>query len=143
MLIQKTYNMKTFKSKIDWWIYLALAILFGVLIFAQLHSNKTFVTTIIFSLIFYFTALMSLGISYIIQDGKLMLKAAFINLGELEVSKITKIQKTSTILSAPAASLDRIALYEGKKLVAVISPKERQEFFDALREINPDIVIEL
>ncbi|MCQ2253481.1 MAG: PH domain-containing protein [Bacteroidales bacterium] len=135
--------MKTFKSKIDWWIYLALAILFGVLIFAQLHSNKTFVTTIIFSLIFYFTALMSLGISYTIQDGKLMLKAAFINLGDLEISKITKIQKTSTILSAPAASLDRIALYEGKKLVAVISPKERQEFFDALREINPDIVIEL
>ncbi len=51
-----------------------------------------------------------------------------------------KITETNSILSAPAASLDRIAIYLRRQYSPVIiSPENKNEFIEELQSINPDI----
>ncbi|AZB41946.1 hypothetical protein CEF21_06370 [Bacillus sp. FJAT-42376] len=46
-------------------------------------------------------------------------------------------------LSAPALSLDRLEITYGRSFdIAVVSPKEKQEFIDMLLKIQPDIKME-
>ena len=54
-----------------------------------------------------------------------------------------KIEKTNSILSSPALSLDRIAIKFNKFDEVYISPKEKQAFVDDLIKINPAIEIKL
>ena len=59
----------------------------------------------------------------------------------IEISKIKKIEKTNSILSSPALSLDRIAIKFNKFDEVYISPKEKQAFVDDLLKVNPDILV--
>lgn len=54
---------------------------------------------------------------------------------------IVKIVPDKSILSAPAASLDRIGIYVTKQHIPiVISPKDKKKFIDDLKSINPNII---
>lgn len=59
-----------------------------------------------------------------------------------DINQIKKIKDTNySILSAPAASLDRIAIYFAQqKTPLVISPKDKMGFIRNLQSINPNIV---
>ena len=61
----------------------------------------------------------------------------------IDISKIRKIEKTNSILSSPALSLDRIAIKFNKFDEVYISPKEKQAFVDELLNVNPDIEIKI
>ena len=53
---------------------------------------------------------------------------------------IVKIVPDKSILSAPAASLDRIGIYAKQHTPIVISPKDKKKFIDDLKSINPNII---
>ena len=59
----------------------------------------------------------------------------------IDISKITKIEKTNSILSSPALSLDRIRIRYNKYDEVLISPKVKKEFVDELLKVNPTIEI--
>lgn len=82
------------------------------------------------------------SIHYWINDAEeLRIKAGFMNNLSIPISAITKIQKTSSWLASPAASLDRIEILYGKWNSVVISPKDKKGLIAALQSINPKIIV--
>ena len=59
----------------------------------------------------------------------------------IPIEAIRKIEKTTSLISSPAASLDRIEVFYNKFDSVVISPENRQEFLQELLKQNPKIQI--
>jgi hypothetical protein len=78
---------------------------------------------------------------YIINENQLLVKSTWIVNERIDISKITKIEKSNSILSSPALSLDRLLVRYNKYDEVLISPKEKKEFIDELLKINPNIEI--
>lgn len=83
------------------------------------------------------------SISYTIEGETLIVRCAFMPKKKYLISDIKRIEKTRSLLSAPAASLDRIAIsFSGKSFPLVISPKDEAMFIEALKKINPEISLQ-
>ncbi|WP_339917709.1 PH domain-containing protein [Yeosuana marina] len=76
---------------------------------------------------------------YMIVDDILKIRSGFIYKKNLEIKKILSISKSSTLISSPAASFDRIELKYGTFSSVVISPKDKISFIKELMKINPNI----
>jgi len=129
--------MKIYKSKVDWWLGLVLV----YPIFRSVASiiEGEWIGYIGIVLCLMFVVFISKSTRYIISENHLIVKCMFIVNDKIEISKIRKIEKTNSILSSPALSLDRIAIKFNKYDEVYISPKERQAFIDELLKINPEI----
>ncbi|EQC49170.1 PF06713 family protein [Bacteriovorax sp. BSW11_IV] len=136
-----------FKSKIDYSILIviltpALYFLYEVgkkYVEANTINYGGIITFIIYSALIY-TAY--LGTSYSIQNDKLIITALFLK-SSFSIAEIKEIRKTKTILSAPALSLDRIAITFENYDRLVISPRDLEKFIRMLREINSKIEVSL
>jgi len=112
-----------------------------VRMFMREISHNDYLGIYIFGGMMLFFALMLFGIRYIISENKLYLKVCWIiPFGSVDVTDIIFLKRSYNPLSSPAASLKRLYIHtrQGDKL---ISPVREQEFFDALKTINPDIRI--
>ena len=129
--------MKIYKSKVDWWLGLVLV----YPIFRSVASiiEGDWIGYIGIALCLLFIVFISKSTRYIISENHLIVKCMFIVNDKIEISKIRKIEKTNSILSSPALSLDRISIKFNKYDEVYISPKERQSFIDELLKINPEI----
>jgi hypothetical protein len=129
--------MKIYKSKVDWWLGLVLV----YPIFSSVASiiEGEWIGYIGIGLCLLFIVFISKSTRYIISENHLIVKCMFIVNDKIEISKIRKIEKTNSILSSPALSLDRISIKFNKYDEVYISPKERQAFIDELLKINPEI----
>jgi hypothetical protein len=133
--------MKIYKSKIDYW--LAIPLLYPVFLsFSCLFEGKWIGLVGLVGIIF-FIWFVSKSTRYIVDGNLLIVKCMFIVNEKIEISKIRKIEKTNSILSSPALSLDRIAIKFNKFDEVYISPKEKQAFIDELLKINPEIEIKI
>ena len=129
--------MKIYKSKVDWWLGIVLV----YPIFRSVASiiEGEWIGYIGIVLCLLFIVFISKSTRYIISENYLIIKCMFIVNDKIEISKIRKIEKTNSILSSPALSLDRISIKFNKYDEVYISPKERQSFIDELLKINPEI----
>jgi len=129
--------MKIYKSKVDWWLGLVLV----YPIFRSVASiiEGEWIGYIGIVLCLLFVVFISKSTRYIISENHLIVKCMFIVNDKIEISKIRKIEKTNSILSSPALSLDQIAIKFNKYDEVYISPKESQAFIDELLKINPEI----
>jgi hypothetical protein len=78
--------------------------------------------------------------TYKIEKGKLYIKCGFFNYNPVNIGEMKKISKSSNIISAPAASFDRIEITYGKFEELIISPKHKTKFVEDLQKINPGII---
>lgn len=129
--------MKVFTSKIDWWFGLVLLYPIFKSIVAIIEGDWLgyFGIVLIAAIIVFF----SKTTQYIINDTQLIIKCMFLVNEKIDIHKIRKIEKTSSILSSPALSMDRIAVKYNKFDEIYISPKEKQRFINELLLINPNI----
>jgi hypothetical protein len=133
--------MKIYKSKIDWW----LGIVFVYPLFLGIQSiveGKWIGFIILFGVVF-FIWFISKTTSYIIKEDELQVKSMFIVNQKIAISKIRKIEKSNSILSSPALSLDRIVIRFNKYDDIYISPKQKLEFVECLLSINPSIEVKI
>lgn len=78
--------------------------------------------------------------NYTIQsDGTLRVKCGIFFNTSLDIGSITKVEDNSSILSAPALSMDRLELFYNKFDSVVISPQDKAAFVAELQKINPGI----
>ena len=82
---------------------------------------------------------MFLNTVYIIEEKKLKIKCGFFSYKPVEIDEIKEITKSSNIISSPAASFDRIEIKYGKFEELIISPKNKFEFAQYLKNLNPKI----
>lgn len=131
--------MKVFKSKIDWWfgLFLVYPIFMSIknILEGKLYGLIGLCTVVGLILIFSKTT------RYIINENQLIVKSTWIVNERIDISKITKIEKSNSILSSPALSLDRLRIRYNKYDEVLISPKEKKAFIDELLKVNPNIEI--
>ena len=131
--------MKIFKSKIDWWFGLILVYPIFLSITALLEGE--WIGLLGLAGVVGFILILSKTTQYIINENQLIVKSTWIVNERIDISKITKVEKSNSILSSPALSLDRLLVRYNKYDEVLISPKEKKEFIDELLKINPTIEI--
>lgn len=131
--------MKIFKSKIDWWFGLILVYPIFLSITALLEGE--WIGLLGLAGVVGFILILSKTTQYIINENQLIVKSTWIVNERIDISKIKKIEKSNSILSSPALSLDRLLVRYNKYDEVLISPKEKKEFIDELLKINPAIEI--
>jgi hypothetical protein len=133
--------MKIYKSKIDWWLGLVLVYPIFRSVASIIEGEWIGYIGIVVCLLFI--VFISKSTRYIITENLLIVKCMFIVNDRIEISKIRKVEKTNSILSAPALSLDRIAIKFNKFDEVYVSPKDKHAFVDELLNLNPDIEIKI
>lgn len=131
--------MKVFKSKIDWWFGLVLVYPIFVSIKSMLEGE--WIGLLGLGVVVGLILVFSKTTRYIINENQLIVKSTWIVNERIDISKITKIEKSNSVLSSPALSLDRLRIRYNKYDEILISPKEKKEFTDELLKINPNIEI--
>ena len=140
--------MKTFHSKPGIAILLFIAIIFGGIVVAMVIDEVPFeglitVGTILSCLFGFIILLFETTIYQITEDKKLRVRFSFLSKVDIDISKIKTVKKIRTVLAAPAPSFDRIEVTYNTYDSVVISPKNKNDFAQHLKEINPNIEIQL
>lgn len=132
---------KIYKSKVDiWLIFLIIGISFISILPVLLFAFSWIAISITLGL-YVFILYCFCSIEYIITDDILNIKCGFLIDEKIKISNIVKIVPDKSILSAPAASLDRIGIYiNNQKTPIIISPKNKTDFIYNLRILNPNII---
>ncbi|MFI1771566.1 PH domain-containing protein [Thalassobellus citreus] len=137
--------MKVYKSKISYglllFIFLILALSFGFGIFKAESIQSIVVPIGVFILTFGFVLHLFLNTKYTIVNSVLKIKSGFLYNKDLDIHSIKSIRSSNSLMSSPAASLDRIELHYGKYASVIISPKEKSNFIEDLIQINPNIEV--
>ena len=136
---------KTFRSRVSVLLLLFITIICGFPLIPIIRSGNILhmgVYTIAGVLIFCFA--LFFGMSYVITEGRLLIKVLGFTTAKAEISKIISVERSYNLLSSPAASLKRlkVSFNKGYKWpYCLVSPVREQNFLDTLKEINPDIYI--
>jgi hypothetical protein len=134
---------KTYPSKTTYWIYLPVIFFFLYFLLSTVRDAAWITMTalatvsglILFPLLF--------NTRYIISNEVLNIKSGFVFKVDIDIQKIKKIAPNSTIWSAPALSFDRIEVFYNTYDSIIISPKNKKDFIETLKQINPTIVSEV
>ena len=134
--------MKEYKSKIGIEFILLFALILGGFSL-QMILNEFWVGLFIVLLVIGFIGYLFASTKYIIEGDKLVVKDGFSTNIKIEIDKIKKITETYSILSSPAASIDRLEILYNKFDSVLISPKDKSGFIANLCKINPTIEVVL
>ena len=138
-----------FVSKVDFWIALILWV--GSLSFILIplwewrwgKSNSRMRNILLMVILLPFAVLMLMpffGTKYTLTDSQLYVDSG-LSTQTIELTDITHITPTRSMMSAPALSLDRLKIeYRNKEVL--ISPKDRASFYQEIQARNPKIVID-
>lgn len=130
---------KTFRSKIDWWIFLVLALvlLTQVFIIALVipGHHPELPAKIVVAIILFAVSLLILTILlrtvYRVDRKQLKIYCGpfwwTVNIADIE-----SVVETRSPLSSPALSLDRIRINYGERRWVMISPADKQGFYVAI-----------
>ncbi|GGD20716.1 PH domain-containing protein [Flavobacterium orientale] len=129
--------MKTYRSKIDWWLILLILGIFGYPIAEGILSDQYGLSLTMLSILLLLFWMFS-KIKYVIEGT--LLKVWWV---KIDILSIKRIYKTNNPLSSPALSLDRMAIVYNTYDEVLISPKLKKEFIDELLKINPSIIVEI
>ena len=133
---------KVYKSKIGLEIIIPILIIlaFG---FKNIMNEPKVAPIILLILVLAFITYMLTSIKYTIENQNLNIKAGFLINQNINIMNIESIKKSKNILSSPAASLDRLEIIENNKNSILISPKNKIEFIEELKKINPLIDVKI
>ena len=136
--------MKRYSSKFGYETVIFMTILYGGILGFMMYQKEPLEAILTLGGIFFLTYLFILYVNfstqYIITNNRtLIVKCGFFYKKELEILKIKTIDKTNTLVSSPATSLDRIELTYGKFNSLIISPKDKIGFAKELTRIHPEI----
>lgn len=132
--------MTTYRSKIGLELVIPLGILLGGIgiFFAAKGVWPGF---IIIGIVVLFIGHMFVTTRYTINDTSLQIVCGFFYSNTIDIRAIVSVRNTNNIISSPAASLDRmeIIMRNGERII--VSPKDKKEFLNHIRQINAGIDI--
>lgn len=134
-------HRKIYKSKIGFELAIPLAVILGVTLFLMLMHPVSWIGVFILVLIILFILHLFLTTYYTIDGPELFIRCGMLYHIKIPIPSIKKIEKTNSLPSAPATSIDRIAIYYDTNKMIVISPKDKQAFAADLKLLNPLIEI--
>lgn len=125
---------KTYRSKVDLWLLLLID---GVIIASVVPiglSGDVLESIVLAALIGVPVSLYMFNIKYVIRDSSLIVKDGIFQ-HTYNINGIKSIKPTRTLLSSPAASLDRLEInFAHDRLI--VSPKQKEEFIRHLCKVS-------
>lgn len=94
-------------------------------------------------LVLLFFGIIWFGTGYHISDQKLIVKVGPVTHSKIDISKISEISKTKSWICAPANSLKRLAIKSHDSILVIISPRDQKTFIDSIKNLNPEININI
>lgn len=128
-----------YKSKIGLELLIPIVLVFGTVLVLSIINEPNWVALLILLPVLLFMVHMFLTTNYTIDNEMLIVKCGFFFSKTIPIHEITKISETNNPISSPAISLDRIEIRCGKFDSVIISPKQKVEFINHLKSINPNI----
>lgn len=134
---------KKYPSKVSYGLLFVIFLIF----FAPLISNlinpdqglEIDLVTLFLFLVFGFVLHLFFKTEYTIEHGQLKIRCGFFSFKPIAISDIREVSKTNSLISAPAASFDRIEIKYREFDEVIISPKDKLNFVKDLMKINPNI----
>ena len=133
-----------FKSKIDWWAHIAFAtsplgtILFFVLSFAGEARIISLIGAIFCLLLSILIMPIWLNTYYVLDKSELLVKCGIGKPTKIPYESIKKTKESKNPLASSALSLDRIEIIFGVGGVVFISPKNKKEFLQQLKQLTAE-----
>ena len=124
----------------------AILIPFGFILPNMLESatrSDLLILIFIMLLIVLFVAVTWFGTGYYVTGKEIIIKVGPVTHSVIELSKITHIERSKSIISSPATSLNRLAIKSGERLLVLISPKDEEEFIQLVKKANPEIHLDI
>lgn len=125
---------KVYKSKVDIWLVIVILGFYLIPTAPFMYSDFSLVGFCIVISVCVFTMALLYSTKYIIDEKRLIVKSAFVFSEEFCIDDIQSIKSTKSILSAPAASLDRMEL-NFRNTSIIISPKDKAGFINSIKEV--------
>ncbi|MDD5871279.1 MAG: PH domain-containing protein [Bacteroidales bacterium] len=133
--------MEVYKSKIDYRLVGAMYLITLVPTVPALFLAFSWTMVVLVLIMLAFASILIFNTKYIVAQETLSIKCGFLPVEKYDIRQIASIRSTNTIISAPAASLDRIEIRLTTGKSVVISPADKQKFIEHLRKINPNIAV--
>ena len=131
-------------SKISYTLLIVIFIVFfGPLIPNIIHegfSNNMIMITLGLFVVYGLILHMFFYTTYTIDQKMLHIRCGFFRYKPINIMNMKKISKSSSIISSPAASFDRIEISYGKFDELIISPKHKLKFAADLQKVNPNLI---
>ncbi|MDE6688925.1 MAG: PH domain-containing protein [Prevotella sp.] len=127
---------KTYRSKVDMWLIIVMLALTVLPLIPLLYADIPIEFFAIIVAGLCFCVAMMFSFKYVIDEKYLIVKSGFFFSQRYFIEDLRSITPTRSILSAPAASLDRLELNFGDVSV-VVSPKDKAGFIECLRSKVP------
>ena len=126
-----------------WGVLLIVFVLSFNAAFKNPNTSDILILLAFWILIFIFMGSVWFRTGYFVADQKIIVKIGPIIHCRIDIDKITDISKTNSWLSAPANSLNRLAIKSYDKMLVMVSPKDQKLFIETLKSINPCIKSDL
>ena len=126
------------KSGISWWIFGPVLGLFMVTGFLTVQDSLVMLALYIPLTAFILAIIFNTHYT-ITSEGKLKVFCGVFPFPTIDISDITHFKYTNNPISAPAASLKRLALYNNSRILVIISPENRTVFIEELKKNNTSL----
>ena len=131
---------KVFPTKVDLILFLPPVLILSVLsIFLTFSQEWPAVVIVLVVLLFILYLIRS--IKYTIEGKNLRVQCGFFINKIISIDSITTIHETNMMLSAPAASLDRLEIVYNTNNSVLISPDNKDAFIKEILELNPSVKV--
>lgn len=132
---------KMYKSKVDLWLLILLIAAFGgPLIYMTVREPHWF--AIVWLPVTVMVIYSVTTIRYAIAGDTLLIKSTGFN-SAIPIKTIRRVEETNSLLSSPAASLDRLEIVYNRYDSVLVSPKDKSGFINDLKAINPEIEVKM
>ena len=126
-----------FRTKVGWELLIPAAIIGTTMVLAL--DEGAWLTVVIQLLVMVIAGILFSRTYYIIEGDELLIRLWFFQYPSINIHDIRSVKKSKNPISAPAASLDRLAIRYGKMGFQLISPKDKVGFVRALLAVNPQL----
>jgi hypothetical protein len=130
---------KIYKSKIGLELVIPLFLVFGTVLALVIGQEPNWMGVVFLLPVVLFIVHMFITTNYTIESDQLTIKCGFLYNKTIDIKTIKKITESNNPLSSPATSLDRLEINYGKFDSVIISPKQKSEFINDIKELNPNV----
>jgi len=134
---------KTYPSKTTYWLYVPIVGLMFYFFIKSIVDMQWLGLIILVAISGLLLLPILFNTYYAIKGTALNVRCGLIINTDIEIANIKSIKQTNSIISAPALSFDRIEIFYNTYDSVIISPQNKKDFVEMLKQINPAIVSEL
>lgn len=135
--------MKVYPSRVSVFMTCFVMLMMGYTGYV-VYKSGDIVPVIVLALAFLFVLSIMLSIRYYVdaETKTLKIKVCGLPSGTVDLTQVKRIYKSNSILSAPAASLNRICIDIKSGPDVLVSPRYQHDFLKEIKKINPDVMID-